>query len=132
MEEKRETERAARMLEEVTVFTKYDELLDLLQKMLQEYPGSDQELVEFVDAQRRATLDFIENEGSQKLQEAIPYWGEMLQDDLTKPAQNVTQAVKRFALVMSVSAHYDANNTETFVIGMKNQEILKSEFNIED
>ena len=128
----KEKPKSAQMLEEAKVFLKYNQLLDLLQSMLIDSPDNVQELVEFVDEQRRATLDFIENEGSLELKEAIPYWGEMLQDDLTKPAQDVTQAVKRFAMVLSVCVHYDADTTETFVKGMRDQQILKSEFTIED
>jgi len=128
----KEKPKSAQMLEEVKVFLKYDQLLNLMQKMLKDSPDNVQELVEFVDEQRRATLDFIENEGSLELKEAIPYWGEMLQDDLTKPAQDVTQAIQRFAMVLSVSVCYDADNTETFVTGMRDQQILKSEFDVED
>lgn len=126
MEEKEE------MLNKFRVFTTYKDLLKLSSTMMNGHPGSEPEATEFLEEQKRAILDFIENEGSQELKEAIPHWSEFLQDDLQKPAEDFSQAIKRFAMVLATTVVIDPDNAQVFVKNMVAQEKIRSDFNIED
>lgn len=120
------------MLGKMLVFTTYKDLLKLSSTMMNEFPGSEPEATEFLEEQKKAILDFIENEGSQELKEAIPHWSEFLQDNLNKPAEDFSQAIKRFAMVLATAVVIDPDNAQVFVKNMVAQEKIRSEFNIED
>jgi len=120
------------MLQHLVVFKTYKDLLKLSSGMMSRFPGKELEATEFLEEQKKAVLDFIENEGSQELKEAIPHWSEFLQDDLNKPAEDFSQAIKRFAMVLAAAVAMDPDNAQVFVKGMVSQERLRSEFNIED
>lgn len=100
--------------------------------MMNKFPGNEKGATEFLEEQKKAVLDFIENEGSQELKEAIPHWSDFLQDNLNKPAEDFSQAIKRFAMVLATAVVMDPDNAQVFVKGMVEQERLRSEFNIED
>lgn len=120
------------MLQHLFVFKTYKDLLGLSSSMMSKFPGDEPGAIEFLEEQKRAVLDFIENEGSQELKEAIPHWSEFIQDDLNKPAEDFSQAIKRFAMVLATAVAMDPDNAQVFVKGMVSQERLRSEFNIED
>lgn len=120
------------MLNHLVVFKAYKDLLKLSSSMMSQFPGDEPKATEFLEEQKKAVLDFIENEGSQELKEAIPHWSEFLQDNLNKPAEDFSQAIKRFAMVLATAVVMDPDNAQVFVKGMVSQERLRSEFNIED
>ena len=120
------------MLQHLFVFKTYKDLLGLSSSMMSKFPGDEPGAIQFLEEQKRAILDFIENEGSQELQEAIPYWADFLQDDLNKPAEDFSQAIKRFAMVLATAVVTDPENSKVFVKGMVAHEKFKSDFGIED
>tara|TARA_B100001063_G_C16563038_1_gene451992 strand:+ start:398 stop:775 length:378 start_codon:yes stop_codon:yes gene_type:complete len=120
------------MLKKILVFKAYKDLLKLSSTMMNKYPGNEPGAIEFLEEQKKAILDFIENEGSQELKEAIPHWSEFLQDDLQKPAEDFSQAIKRFAMVLAATVAIDPDNAQVFVGNMVAQEKLRSDFGIED
>ena len=120
------------MLEKILVFKAYKDLLKLSSTMMNNFPGNEPGAIEFLEEQKKAILDFIENEGSQELKEAIPHWSEFLQDDLQKPAEDFSQAIKRFAMVLATTIALDPDNAQVFVKNMVAQEKLRSDFGIED
>jgi len=119
-------------LNHILVFKAYKDLLTLSSSMMKKYPGDEPGATRYLEEQKKAVLDFIENQGSQELKEAIPYWAEALQDDLHKSAEDFSQAIKRFAMVLATAVVIDPDNAQVFVRGMVSQERLRSEFNIED
>ncbi len=120
------------ILQHLAVFNTYNDLLELSSNMMNRFPGSEENAVKFLDEQKDATLDFIENEGSQEMKEAIPYWANFLQDDIHKPAEDFSQAIKRFAIILALMIAKEPKNARVFVQNMVNQQELKSEFNLED
>jgi hypothetical protein len=120
------------ILQHLAVFNTYNDLLELSSNMMNRFPGSEENAVKFLDEQKDATLDFIENEGSQEMKEAIPYWANFLQDDIHKPAEDFSQAIKRFAIILALMTVKEPKNARVFVQNMVNQQELKSEFNLED
>ena len=100
--------------------------------MMKGFPGNEENAVKFLDEQKDATLDFIENEGSQEMKEAIPYWANFLQDDIHKSAEDFSQAIKRFAIILAIMISKEPKNARVFVENMVHQQELMSEFDLED
>lgn len=120
------------ILQHLAVFNTYNDLLKLSSNMMNRFPGNEENAVKFLDEQKDATLDFIENEGSQEMKEAIPYWANFLQDDIHKPAEDFSQAIKRFAIILALMIAKEPKNARVFVQNMVNQQELMSEFDLED
>ena len=88
--------------------------------------------VDFLEDQRKSTLDFVDNQGSPELLEAIYLWEEILSDDFRKSAKTLNQSVSRFSIILILCHAYDHDNCKEFVEGMAGQERLRDQFDLKE
>ena len=105
-------------LKMATILFAYKELQTGLLGIIDKFPGSKKEAVQYIGKQHQETLDFIDRAFSAKERKELSEFENMIQDDLSRMPTQLNEAIARFSMLISAAVIICPNPTRQFVDSM--------------